>query len=420
MKRSPASALSAISVSRAARVGVVADAAARRPLEERPAGCARRARDQRSRSPRRPSGRCTIAPCPRSTALPAIQLWVTVLPDPVAPTTSVCLPSSPPSGTVTRRPRRPVRARAQRSPARGPAGHASDRARPPRELLEQVERRSPARRRSRRARVRPPGPRAATAVPPRQRRGGRQDDRAGAAQAPAGEQCEHDAASAQLQWTCLRRISAHRDRAGGHAQGHMRGRGHEPAAGLRQLRARAGLPSEYMLPSCVTPSIIEFALARCTSLSGPPHGQAEYRTGGAGPSDRSRGDRCPPRSTGDGRGRAPARPVLRAGSAIGPNGRCSGGAVSSPRGCRSAGPSAPPQPLLRAEPGGPESGEHASRPRSSSAVGRSGPRGHRQRIRRAGSRPRGRRSPTAPRASRAGAGAGSRGCRASAWSRGER
>ena len=58
-----------------------------------------------SRRSRSPLGSTTIAPMPCSIARTAIQVIVTVLPEPVAPTTSVCVPPvAPPSGIVTARP----------------------------------------------------------------------------------------------------------------------------------------------------------------------------------------------------------------------------------------------------------------------------------------------------------------------------
>lgn len=110
--------------------------------------CSPAARRSSRSSAASPLGSMTIAPWPCSTARTATSAWVTVLPDPVAPTTSVCDPLRSPSGTWTAAPRestpttrpsrptwRPARAaraaHAARSASRGPKRSAARWARSP-------------------------------------------------------------------------------------------------------------------------------------------------------------------------------------------------------------------------------------------------------------------------------------------------
>ena len=75
-----------------------------RPLDERPARGPAPRGARCSRRSRSPFGSRTTAPMPCSIARTAIQVCVTVLPEPVAPTTSVCAPPlEPPNGIDTAR-----------------------------------------------------------------------------------------------------------------------------------------------------------------------------------------------------------------------------------------------------------------------------------------------------------------------------
>ncbi len=100
----------------ALRERVVDGLALRRPGDERARRGARGARESARAAQLSPLGSTTIAPSPRAIAFTAISDCVTVLPEPVAPTTSTCRPWRSPSGTVTVRPRssRPI-ARAARA-----------------------------------------------------------------------------------------------------------------------------------------------------------------------------------------------------------------------------------------------------------------------------------------------------------------
>ncbi len=167
----------------------------------RPPACA--AAMSCSRSATSPLGSTTTAPMPAAIAATAIRVWVTVLPDPVAPTTSVWVPPvSPPKGTVTLRQRSSWPSSSSR-PAPPPAPD------PP-----------PARARSQAASVsgvRPPGRAQAIPIPSsrsmrcRRRRRQTADSPAsaiGSARSPSGPRASTasaDAEAAQLQCKpCLR------------------------------------------------------------------------------------------------------------------------------------------------------------------------------------------------------------------------
>ena len=67
-----------------------------RPLEEPPAARRGRRRSAARAAPASPLGSITTAPMPPAIAATAMRAWVTVLPEPVAPTTSVWVPPAPP------------------------------------------------------------------------------------------------------------------------------------------------------------------------------------------------------------------------------------------------------------------------------------------------------------------------------------